>query len=181
MQVMIVEDNDAVRFGITNVLQEWGAEVFEASTEQEALLSLDKVVPDLLLIDVRLGENGSGVTVAEKAAQLKPVPMMLAISGEATPLEAFRMAQAGVSAFIPKPIDLNTFSASIELVLQNPPNFLPQVATQVGKKTYYDIVRNVRKTMLEQALARTGGNKVQAAKLLDVSRQAVQQMIHDFE
>jgi DNA-binding NtrC family response regulator len=107
--------------------------------------------------------------------------MMLAISGEATPLEAFRMAQAGVSAFIPKPIDLNTFSASIELVLQNPPNFLPQVATQVGKKTYYDIVRNVRKTMLEQALARTGGNKVQAAKLLDVSRQAVQQMIHDFE
>jgi transcriptional regulator with PAS, ATPase and Fis domain len=55
------------------------------------------------------------------------------------------------------------------------------VASQVGRRSYHDMVRQVRKTMLEQAMARSGGNRVQAAKLLEVSRQAVQQLIKDFQ
>lgn len=179
LSVVIVEDDELIRSGMARVLCEWGAEVHECSSEQEAIALL-ALAPDLVIVDVRLSEGGSGVRVAALASARKPSPLVVAVSGEATPLEAFRLAQAGVVAYIPKPLDLTTFVATIEAVLENPPQIEPQIAVQVGRVPYFQVLERVRRTMLEQALAQSGGNRIRAAQTLKITRQAVQQMIRNF-
>ena len=181
MNVLIVEDDPLILQGLADALSDWGAEVTTADSEENALSLIGSQLFNLLICDIRLGNDGSGITVAKKASALQPTPLIIAISGEATPVEAFTLAQTGVIAYIPKPIDISTFAATIEAILRKPPNIEKHVPPLIGKEAYSDIIRSVRKTMVEQALARSYGNRVQAAKLLKLSRQAVQQMIKDFE
>jgi DNA-binding NtrC family response regulator len=51
----------------------------------------------------------------------------------------------------------------------------------VGSQPLHDIVGGVRRVLVEQALALSGGNKTHAAELLQVTRQAVQHMVRDLE
>jgi two-component system response regulator RegA len=180
MKVLIVEDDALLRKAMSSALRDWGAIVTSVSTEQEAITALADN-PELLITDVRLPNHGSGVRVVESASKMRPAPLMLVVSGKASPVEAFRLAQAGVLMYIPKPLDFDCFIATIEAIISDPPDMSHMVASQVGRRSYHDMVRQVRKTMLEQAMARSGGNRVQAAKLLEVSRQAVQQLIKDFQ
>jgi two-component system response regulator RegA len=180
MRVLIVEDDSLLRKAMSGALGDWGAMVTGVSTEQEAIAALAGN-PELLITDIRLPNNGSGVRVIETASKMRPAPLMIAVSGKASPVEAFRLAQAGVLVYITKPLDFDHFIATIEAIIADPPDMTHLVASQVGRRSYHEMVRRVRKTMLEQAMARSGGNRVQAARLLEVSRQAVQQLIKDFQ
>ncbi|MEO8183501.1 MAG: helix-turn-helix domain-containing protein [Deltaproteobacteria bacterium] len=55
------------------------------------------------------------------------------------------------------------------------------VAQLVGSRLLLAVQDSVRKAMLREALERTSGNYTQAARLLGVQRQAVQQMVSRFE
>lgn len=178
--VLIVEDDVLIRTALARELRRWGAETSEASSEVTAIELLDGN-PDLVILDVKLEAGGSGVTVAQAAAERSPRPVVLAISAEATPMQAFQLAQSGVVGFIPKPIDIPTFSATVEAFLEKQFPIGRSVALEVGRTAYSTVLENVRRTMLTQALGRTNGNKGAAARLLQVTRQAVQQMIKDFE
>ena len=52
---------------------------------------------------------------------------------------------------------------------------------EVGSASYQDITARVRRAMVEQALELAGGNRTGAARLLQVSRQAVQQLIRSLD
>ncbi len=57
-----------------------------------------------------------------------------------------------------------------------------KVVTDAGgrQETLRDRVKAVEKEAIAQALAKTGGNKLQAAKLLDISRRALQYKIEEY-
>ncbi len=167
-----------MRLGLGRMLRQWGAFVDEAGTEEDAIRCLAQE-PALIVTDVRLSPGGSGLNVVARAMQARPAPTVVAITGEATPAEAFRLAQLGVQALVTKPIDQETFMATIEAVLDRAPDFDVQIARQVGHRSYGEVLEQVRRAMLEEALARSGGNRMRAAKTLEVTRQAVQQMIRD--
>jgi len=179
MRVLVVEDDGELRRAIARTLEDWGAEVLHAADVEQGVAALSHC-PDLLIVDVRLG-TGTGVRVVEVAAASRPAPLVMAVSGEASPAEAFRLAQLGVAVFLPKPLSLDSLLAALERVLSEPGDLSSHVAVRVGLEGYHDLLRRVRRTMLEQALARSGGNRQQAAKLLGISRQAVQQLIRDLE
>lgn len=180
MKVLIVEDDELILIGLKKCLEKWGATVSTAATEDKAIENLKQEL-DLIITDVKLADNGSGIEVVKAANSIKPTPIMLAISGEATPLEAFLLAKEGVVGYIPKPLEFTTFIATIESILESVPELDSLISAQVGKRTYSDVLFKVRQTMVEQALAKCNGNKVKAAKLLNVTRQAVQQMLKSFE
>ena len=180
MKVLVVENDPIVQRGLCRTLRSWGATVLTAATADGAISQLNEC-PDLIILDVYLDNGGNGICVAEQACAMRPSPMVVAISGQAGAAEAFRLAQAGVCAYIPKPLDLESFVAVIESLLQKPPEFVPHLLAHVGRSSYNTVLERVRQTMLEQALAKTDGNRSHAAKMLAVSRQAVQQMISNFE
>ncbi len=177
--ILLIEDDDILRSALARQLNDWTAEVTQAATVAMGL-ELLKNKPNLVVMDVVL-PDGSGVDIAEAMASMQPSPMVIAISGQASAKEAFRLKELGVLGYLPKPLSLTDFTQTISSIIDSPPLFEPYLKAQVGKISFQKVQQAVRKTMLEQAFYVAKGNKTHTAKLLNVSRQAVQQMIVDFE
>ncbi len=66
--VLIVDDEDAIRSGMTTLLSSWGCQVLSAGSGEDAigLLSHDQTTPDVLLIDRRLRGAETGMDVVER-------------------------------------------------------------------------------------------------------------------
>jgi len=173
-RVLIVEDNIALRTAIATLLAGSGTEVLEAGTEQAAIALLNPA-PDLIICDVYL-PDGSAMKILETALNLSPEPMKIAISGHASADEAFQLAKLGVLAYLAKPFSLEELSNTIERVLEAPPDIDTMLRASVGQVPMRELQQRVRKVMVGQALALTRGSRSGAARLLDVSRQAIQQI-----
>jgi len=113
--------------------------------------------------------------------QLVPIPQIIAVSGTATATEAFRLKSLGVRGYLQKPFALEELTATIDAILQAPPELATHLNPFLGRTSFRRVQMAVRKTLLEQAMTLSQGNRTHAARLLDVSRQAVQHMIKEFE
>ena len=99
------------------------------------------------------------------------------MSGKASPDEAFRLAQAGVRAYLPKPFSIQELASTVETACSEAPDLEPMITAWVGRVPMRELQRKVRRVMLKEALAQTEGSRSGAARLLHVTRQAVQQMV----
>jgi DNA-binding NtrC family response regulator len=175
--VLVLEDDPALCDAIARIAGRWGDEVLQAHTVARALELLERD-PVLLIVDVRL-PDGNALEVVEAAARRRPAPAMVAVSGEASPEESFRLAQAGVRAYLAKPIGVEDLTVQIARALQEAPPLEPLVVANVGIRSMRDLKDDVRRAMVDQAIALAEGNRSEAARLLDVSRQAVQQIMQE--
>lgn len=179
MQCLVVEDDDVLARALCQALVDWGARASCASSLAEGTPRLaDR--PELLVFDIRL-PDGSGVALAECAAKLRPSPLMIAISGKASGSEGFQLARFGVLGYLAKPFSLTDFTVTLERLLSQAPDVVPMLVSAVGRQPYQQILMRIRKAMVEQALALSRGNRTVAARLLGVTRQAVQHQIRDLE
>ncbi len=179
MKILIVEDDEILRRSFVRALKDLSDEITESSSMSAAKAAL-QAQPDLVILDVHL-PDGDGVELAQLISRMRPMPLTIAVSGEASAEQAFRLKEYGVQAYIAKPFSLADFKSTIKDLLETPPDLTPHLLPLVGKSTFREVHTSVRKRMLEQALSMAKGNKTKAAELLCVSRQAVQQMINDFE
>jgi len=178
LRVLVIEDNQVLRRAFARALREWSTEVTEAESLAEGRKLLE-THPDLVILDIGL-PDGSGVDLAEEMSAMSPMPMCIAVSGEATAAQAFRLKELGVLGYLPKPLSLEDFTETLDKILQNPADLEPFLKNTVGKESFRDVQRSVRRSMVKQALGLSQGNLTHAASMLNVSRQAVQQMIRDF-
>ena len=86
--VVVIDDEQAIREGMSSLLTRWGYEVVAAGSADEAikLLSTLTVRPDLLVCDLRLrdGENGIEAIERLRAEYNEHIPAML-ITGDTAP------------------------------------------------------------------------------------------------
>ena len=177
-RVLVVEDDAALCAAIARIVSGWGElELSEAATAAEARsLLAEPPPPDLVIIDVHLPDE-TAFGVLESAQKLSPAPIVVAMSGKASPDEAFRLAQAGVRAYLPKPFSIQELASSAETASSEAPDLDPLITAWVGRVPMRELQRKVRRVMLKEALAQTEGSRSGAARLLHVTRQAVQQMV----
>jgi DNA-binding NtrC family response regulator len=168
-----VDDDVHLRTALRHAFRTEGHEVREAATLREALDALEDQVPDLVICDVRL-PDGSGVDVVRAATALSPLPLVVAISGKASPSEAFQVAEAGARAYLEKPISFRKLREEVERVRSSAPPLDPVLRAQVGHVDLKALGDDVRTELVNEAMALADGNVTQAAKLLKVTRQAVQ-------
>jgi signal transduction histidine kinase/ActR/RegA family two-component response regulator len=66
--VLVIDDEDAIRSGMSTVLSSWGCEVLSAASGDDAIGLLDRMdlVPDVLIVDQRLGGDETGPDVVER-------------------------------------------------------------------------------------------------------------------
>ncbi len=66
--ILLVDNEDAIRAGMTTVLTSWGCQVFSARSGRDVLDILGQIDmrPQVLLVDQRLGEGETGLQVIEK-------------------------------------------------------------------------------------------------------------------
>jgi len=178
--VLIVEDDALLRSAIAGWVQERGSQAREAASVGEARALLNPP-PDLLLLDVRL-PDATAFSILEDAARLWPRPLAVAMSGAASSEEAFRLARLGVRAYLEKPLSLAQLDQAIERACresgrEDSPLLHSLASACVGRLSLRTVQDNVRRAMIRQALALSEGSRAGAARLLDVTRQAVQQML----
>jgi two-component system, response regulator RegA len=178
-RVLIVEDDEALRRSLARVVRQWGAQVSEAGSVTEGLELLNEN-PELLISDVAL-PDGDAFVLLEAAAARRPAPVAIAVSGQTSSEDAFRLAQVGCRAFLEKPFNLEILAERVEKALSEAPRIDALVAASVGRMPMRELQTEVRRVMVEQALAKAEGSRSGAARLLSVSRQAVQQMVRERE
>lgn len=177
-RVLIVEDDRALCAALGRLAKsKWASEVWLAHNVAEAREMMAHQ-PDLMIVDVKL-PDGDSFTLVEAAWHAKPAPVVVAMSGAASAEEAFRLGQIGVRAYVAKPFSVESLSAEVEQALRAPLNIEPIVAGLVGQVPLRDFQSETRNIMIDQALALAEGNRSGAARLLHISRQAVQQVMRE--
>ena len=110
--VLIVDDEKEFRTLVADALPYF--HVLQASNGREALESIDKKLPDLVITDIRMPEM-DGLQLLQNLQQSHPNLPVLAISGYAGPAE---LDDHGFRGFIQKPLKLKAFRETIEQTLE---------------------------------------------------------------
>lgn len=113
--ILLVEDDDINRKLVRIVLGGARYRISEAVSVEQALAMLQQEKPDLLLLDIRLGD-GSGLDVirsvrADPAFDQVPA---VAITAQAMKDDESRFLAAGFDAYLSKPIDTRKLPAVVE-------------------------------------------------------------------
>lgn len=109
-EVLVVEDDVAVRQGIAEGLRLLNYKVREASDGESGLRELRRRMPDLLMSDYLMpGMNGAQFIAA--ARQINPKIPVLVATGHADMAEVEKLV--GVQSVLKKPFDLETLNAAV--------------------------------------------------------------------
>jgi CheY-like chemotaxis protein len=126
--ILVVEDNQLNRELLCDWLEVEGCDVAAASTLEQAFAAIHKLPPDLVLLDVQLGDQ-DGLSVARwirRQPTLSHIPL-IAVTAHAMVTEQDRIFQAGCNAYVPKPVDFKLLSQQLERWLA-----LPTAANPTG-------------------------------------------------
>ena len=177
-RALVIEDDLSLRAAIVRILEGSGdVTISEAGTASEAKrLLVEAPPPQLVIVDVRLPDE-TAFGILDVATQLSPAPIIVAMSGKASPDEAFQLAQRGVRKYLRKPFSIEELRETIEAARRETPEIQPIISAWVGRVPMRELQQEVRRVMVTEALARTEGSRSGAARLLHVTRQAVQQML----
>lgn len=175
-RVLVVEDNRALLRSLQGALGETYGDVCACRTVGEAAAAVADWWPDLALVDVVLPDGDAGDVVA-LLERRRPAPVVIAMSGAAAPAQSFELATRGVRAFVDKPLQLDRLCEVIQRALAAPPDLRPALQQIVGVRPLAAVETEVRAVMIDEAMARAGGSRRGAARLLSMSRQLLQYVL----
>lgn len=177
---LIVDDDALLLRSLELLLQPRTQVLWTCKSAGEAISSLEKHAPELVVLDLSL-PDGDAFDVVEVLDRLSPQPKVIIISGAATPEDTFRLAQLGARCFLSKPFGVQEFERALQTASELQLHLGPALCTQVGVRSLRDIESEVRATLLREALARSSDSRRGAGRLLQVSRQMVQHMLRNLE
>jgi len=128
-EVLVIDDNFDIRNLISNILKEKNYDVREAANYDQASFEIDKKLPDIAVVDVKLdkGENEDGIDLLKKIKKLTGLVPVIMISGHANVQMAVDSLKLGAYEFITKPFAseqlLNFISRALESVRLKKENF----------------------------------------------------------
>lgn len=102
--ILIIDDDEAIRIGMTALLDSWGFSAVAAEDYTEARSLMLSAQPDILICDFRLrgGDKGTEVIARLRRDMNRPLPALL-ITGDTDP-ERLREAAASQLHFLHKPV-----------------------------------------------------------------------------
>ena len=119
--VMVVDDDEDIRFLITRLMRNEGYEVLEAATAAEAKLATLKKTPELLLMDISMpdADGLSAIWDLREQDETANVPVVIVTAYDAFDLRAEATA-AGCVGYLTKPVDIEELKRLVRRILENP-------------------------------------------------------------
>jgi DNA-binding NtrC family response regulator len=102
-RILVVEDEQLMRSIIAQLLRSSGHEVIEANTAETALQIFSKEKIDLAILDVNLGQGGSGLDLLGKIRDLDPEVMGIILTAYASVESAVDALRKGAYDYLTKP------------------------------------------------------------------------------
>ena len=119
-RIAVVDDVLAVRTGLKRLLRSAGYEAAAYRSGDEFLNSLEAIQPECLILDMRMPDR-DGFEVLARLAELDSDFPVVVLTSYPSPDVRRRAIEAGVSAFLEKPVDRLVLLDAIELALVSEP------------------------------------------------------------
>ncbi|HEX6879008.1 MAG TPA: response regulator, partial [Terriglobales bacterium] len=116
MNLLIVDDERAIRDGCREVAQSLGFTTYIADNAEHAFRILDTASVDILLLDLRLPGAG-GLEILREVKRRRPETVVIVITGFATVQSAVQAMKHGAFDYVTKPFNLEEVRMLLERVL----------------------------------------------------------------
>ena len=110
--VLLIEDNEASRFGFVRYFSRDGYAIREAADLAEAARALSAQSFDAIIMDVNL-PDGSGIDFIDTIRANDPAIPIIAITGAGNIQLAVEAMQRGADNFLTKPVDVDILFETI--------------------------------------------------------------------
>tara|TARA_B100001121_G_scaffold297679_1_gene304406 strand:- start:29 stop:1387 length:1359 start_codon:yes stop_codon:yes gene_type:complete len=120
-EILIVDDNPDIRNILNELISDLGYSTRLAANYQQALAEIDKKLPDVALLDVKLSntENHEGLKLlSHLKSKNKDIPVII-ISGHANIEMAVDSLRLGAFEFIQKPFDKNRLTNFVKRAIEH--------------------------------------------------------------
>ncbi len=104
LRILIVDDEEPIRFALSMCLEATGHRVSTHATIQSALLETTRQAFDLIFLDVRLG-NDNGLDYIPTLLRDNPWARIVVITASASIATAVEAMKLGASDYLPKPFE----------------------------------------------------------------------------
>ena len=119
-EILIIDDNTDIRNILNDLIKDSGYKTRVAANYNQALTEIDKKLPDVAIIDVKLdkGDNDGIELLSHIKKKNKDIPVII-ISGHANIEMAVKSLKSGAFEFIQKPFDQNRLMNFINRAVEN--------------------------------------------------------------
>jgi DNA-binding response OmpR family regulator len=114
--ILLVEDDAAIAFMLTDILESTGYAVTVAGTGAAARAQVESNTPDLIILDLVLPDE-DGLVLCSVLKNMSGVPILIC-SGTQRRRDAFLSLKLGADDFIAKPFDVYDLLARVEVLLR---------------------------------------------------------------
>src|SRR5215212_5247079 len=116
-QILVVDDDQAIRWMLREALQSWGFAPIEASTAAEAVKQFQAELPAAVLLDIDL-PDGSGLDVLREIKHEHPEAIAIMITGNVQLDNTISALRGGAYDFIAKPINLEELRVTLRNAIE---------------------------------------------------------------
>ncbi len=111
MQVLVVEDDDRIRAVLRLALEDEGYQVAEAADTPSALEQVRSAMPDLVMVDLMLGEI-DGYTCIREVRRMSDIPIVI-VSARSDTHDIVAGLEAGADDYVTKPFQVKEITARL--------------------------------------------------------------------
>ena len=130
-QILVVDDDQAIRWSLKEALQSWGFASIEAASVADALAQFNADLPAAVLLDIDL-PDGSGLDVLREIKRDHPEAIVIMITGNVQVDNTISALRGGAYDFIGKPINLEELRITIRNAIET--RHLRREVAQVRKE-----------------------------------------------
>ena len=119
-EILIIDDNADIRNILKDLISDAGYETRVAANYNQALNEIDKKLPDVAIIDVKLdkGDNDGSELLSHIKSKNKDIPVII-ISGHANIEMAIKSLKSGAFEFLEKPFDEERLLNFVKRAVEN--------------------------------------------------------------
>jgi len=119
-EILIIDDNPDIRNILKDLISDAGYETRVAANYNQALNEIDKKLPDIAIIDVKLdkGDNDGIELLSHIKSKDKDIPVII-ISGHANIEMAIKSLKSGAFEFLEKPFDEERLMNFVKRAVEN--------------------------------------------------------------
>ncbi|MEU4542289.1 response regulator transcription factor [Nonomuraea dietziae] len=181
MKLFLVDDHPVVRAGIVALV---GGEpdmeiVGEAATSQDAVRGIALREPDVVLMDLQLGEGPDGVETTRLVRALPHAPQVLVLTTYETDADIVRAIDAGATGYVLKACPPDELFQAIKAAARGETVLSPKVATRMMRRMRDPgPALTTREIEILELLAKGAGNKEIARALFITEATVKTHLVH---
>ena len=153
IRVMLVDEHELLRCGLARIINdEYDMDVIAQADSGEAALSLlESLVPDVIIIDVKVSGMG-GIETTQRIMRSYPDVKVIAMSTLEVGLLPTRMLRAGAVAYITNCVSMAEMLRSVRLVNSGQRYITPRIANMLAMAPYGESSKSPFDTLSEREL-----------------------------